>query len=93
MTSALQFASPVIAILFSIATTSANQGLHLKSYSEAQVEGCYIHNQTMGVCFDIGKGHMKLLKTTGEQILLYKEFGPDMLFYQVLDQAFIGQVE
>ena len=88
----LQLASSIVAILFSIAATSdsANQGLHLKSHSEAQVEGCYIHNETMGVCFDVSKGHMKLLKTTGEQILLYREFSPDMLFYQVLDQAFIG---
>ena len=90
MMSMLQLASSVVAFLFSIAATSANEGLHLKSYSEAQVEGCYIHNQTMGVCFDIGKGHIKLLKTTGEQILVYKELGPDMLSYQVLDQSFIG---
>ena len=78
-----------VAILLSIAAASADQGLHLKSYSEEQVEGCYIHNQTLGVCFDIGKGFMKLLKTTGEQIVLHKELGPKMLFYQVLDQAFI----
>lgn len=90
MMSMLQLASSIVAILFSIAAISANQGLHLKSHSEAQVEGCYIHNETMGVCFDIGKRHMKLLKTTGEQILLYRELGPEMLFYQVLDQAFIG---
>ena len=86
----IQLASSVVALLFFIAATSANEELHLKSYSEAQVEGCYIHNQTMGVCFDIGKGHIKLLKTTGEQILLYRELGPDMFFYQVLDQGFIG---
>ena len=90
MISMLQLASSVVALLFSITATSANEGLHLKSHSEAQVEGCYIHNQTMGVCFDIGKRHIKLLKTTGEQILHYRELGPDMLFYQVLDQAFIG---
>ena len=90
MTSMLQLASLVVAILFSMAASSADQGLHLKSHSEDQVEGCYIHNQTMGVCFDISKGFMRLLKTTGEQILLYKEFGPEMLSYQVLDQAFIG---
>ena len=86
----LHLASSVVALLFSITATSANEGLHLKSHSEAQVEGCYIHNQTMGVCFDIGKGHIKLLKTTGEQIVLYRELGPDMMFYQVLDQAFFG---
>lgn len=90
MTSMFQLASSVVAILFSMAATSADKGLHLKSHSENQVEGCYIHNQTMGVCFDISKGFMRLLKTTGEQILLYKEFGPEMLLYQVLDQAFIG---
>ena len=88
----LQLASSIVVILLfiNITATSANQRLRLKSHSEAQVEGCYIHNETMGVCFDIGKGHMKLLKTTGEQILLYRELGPDMLLYQVLDQAFIG---
>ena len=86
----IQLASSVVALVFCITATSAIEGLHLKSYSEAQVEGCYIHNQTMGVCFDIGKGHIKLLKTTGEQILLYRELGPDMFFYQVLDQGFIG---
>ena len=90
MISMLQLVSSVVALLFSIAATSANEGLHLKSYSEAQVDGCYVHNQTMGVCFDIGKGHIKLLKTTGEQLLLYRELGPDMFFYQVLDQGFIG---
>ena len=79
-----------VAILFSIEANSGDRALHLKSYSEEQVEGCYIHNQTLGVCFDISKGFMKLLKTTGEQILLYKELGPQMLFYEVLDQAFIG---
>ena len=86
----LQLAGSVVVLLSSIEATSANEGLHLKSNSETKVEGCYIHNQTMGVCFDIGKGHIKLLKTTGEQILLYRELGPDMMFYQVLDQAFIG---
>ena len=86
----LQLVSSVVALLFSIAATSANEGLHLKSYSEAQVEGCYVHNQTMGVCFDIGKGQIKLLKTTGKQILLYRKLGPDMFLYQVLDQGFIG---
>ena len=79
-----------VAILLSIAAASADRGLHLKSYSDEQVEGCYIHNQTLGVCFNISKGFTKLLKTTGEQIVLYKELGPKMLFYQVLDQAFIG---
>ncbi|XP_078350851.1 uncharacterized protein LOC144635639 [Oculina patagonica] len=79
-----------VAILFSIAATSADQALHLKSYSEDQVEGCYIHNQTLGVCFDIRKDLMKLLKTTGEQIVLHMKLGPEMLFYQVLDQTFIG---
>ena len=79
-----------VAILLSIVAASADQGLHLKSYSEEQVEGCYIHNQTLGVCFDIGKDSMKLLKITGEQIVLYKELGPKMFLYQALDQAFIG---
>ncbi|KAL9955007.1 hypothetical protein ACROYT_G042603 [Oculina patagonica] len=79
-----------VAILLSITATSGDRALHLKSYSEDEVEGCYIHNQTLGVCFDISEGFMKLMKTTGEQIVLYKKLGPEMLFYQVLDQAFVG---
>ena len=81
----------VVVILCLIGTVSADRlALNFKSYSEEKVEGCYIHNQTLGVCFDIGKGLMNLLKTTGEQIVLYKELGPKTIFYQVLDQAFIG---
>ncbi|KAJ7365375.1 hypothetical protein OS493_005482 [Desmophyllum pertusum] len=79
-----------IAILSSIAATSADQGLHLKSYSEEQVEGCYLHNQTLGVCFDIRKGLMKVIENERRTNCALLELGPEMFFYQVLDQAFIG---
>ena len=76
------------AMLFLTATISdakPAQGLHLNKYSEEQVKGCYIHNQTLGVCFDVRKGFMKMTKSTGEEIVLYVELGPGMNFYQVLD--------
>ena len=82
------------ATLYSIVAIShskpAGQGLRLQSYSEDEVKGCYEHNQTLGVCFDVKKGAMKIEKTTGEEIVNYQELGPDMFFYQVLDQAFVG---
>ena len=81
------------ATLFSVAAISdakLTQGLHLDKYSEEQVKGCYTHNQTLGVCFDVRKGFMKMTKSTGEEIVLYVELGPDVIFYQVLDQAFVG---
>lgn len=81
-------------VLFSTVAISdskpAVQGLRFDSYSEEQAKGCYIHNQTLGVCFDVQKGFMEIAKTTGEEIVLYMELGPDTMFYQVLDQAFVG---
>ena len=59
------------ATLFSIAVISGAklaQGLYLDKYSEEQVKGCYIHNQTLGVFFDVRKGFMKMTKSTGEEI-------------------------
>ena len=69
---------------------AADKGLHLKSYSEDEVKGCYEHNQTLGVCFDVKKGSMKIQKTTGEVIVLYQELGQDMFLCQILGQAFLG---
>ncbi|KAL9955001.1 hypothetical protein ACROYT_G042595 [Oculina patagonica] len=66
------------------------QGLHLESYSEQQVKGCYNYNQTLGICFGVRKGFMKLLKTTGEAIVFFQELGSNMFYYNVLDQGFIG---
>ena len=80
--------------LFSIVaisdSTPVTQGLRLLSYSEEEVKGCYEYNQTLGVCFDVKKGSMKIQKTTGEVIVYYEELGPGMFFYQVLEQAFVG---
>lgn len=69
---------------------ASQKGLHLRSYSEDEVRGCYEYNQTLGVCFDAKKGAMKIKKTTGEEIVHYRDLGHDMFLYQVLDQPFIG---
>ena len=66
------------------------QGLRLKSYSEKEIKGCYIYNQTFGACFDVKKGFIKITKTTGEEIVLYLELGQDMFFFQALGQAFVA---
>ena len=66
------------------------QGLRFQSYSEKQVKGCYDYNQTFGICFDVRQGFMKLLKTTGKKIVTYFKLGPNMFYYQVMDQGFIG---
>ena len=68
---------------------ASDKALHLKSYSEDEVKGCYEHNQTLAVCFDVKKGSMKILKTTGEELVHYQDLGGDM-FYQILDEAFIA---
>ena len=60
------------------------QGLNLKSYSEQQVKGCYNCNQTLDICFDVRKGFMKLLKTTGEVVELC------LIYNDIWDQGFIG---
>ena len=70
---------------------AADNGLHLKSYSEDGVKGCYEHSQALGVCFDVKQDSMKIQsKTTGEGIAHYLEIGQDISLYQILDQAFIG---
>jgi len=84
------------ATLYSIVAVShskpASQRLRLQSFSEEKVKGCYEHNQTLGVCFDVKKDSRKIAKTTGEEIVHYQELGPDMFFYEILDQAFVGSV-
>ncbi|KAL9955006.1 hypothetical protein ACROYT_G042602 [Oculina patagonica] len=66
------------------------QGLHLESYSEQQVKGCYNYNQTLGICFDVCKGFMKLLKKTEREIVFFQEYGSNMFYYEILDRGFIG---
>ena len=82
----------VVGTLCSVMASSDSEvGLRLlTTYSEKQVKGCYNYNQTLGICFDIRKSAMKLLKTTGEKIVFYMELGPNMFYYQVVDQGFIG---
>ncbi|KAJ7365378.1 hypothetical protein OS493_005485 [Desmophyllum pertusum] len=69
---------------------NAVQGLHLESYNEEQVQGCYNYNKTLGICFDIQRHSFELLKTTGEQIFVNHDLGPDSFLYQVLDLTFLG---
>ena len=69
---------------------AAGKVLHLKSYSEDGVKGCYEHNQTLGVCFDVKKDFIRIKKTSGEGLMHYEKLGKDMFLYQVSDQAFIG---
>ena len=82
------------ATLYSIVAISDSkptiQDLRLQSYSEDEVNGCYFYNQTLGVCFDVKKGSLKIRKTTGEGMIHYLELGPGMFLYQVLDQTFVG---
>ena len=66
------------------------QGLYLESFTEQQVKGCYIYNHTLGICFDVEKGFMKLLKTSGEVIVFYQELGSNTFYYSVLNEGFIG---
>ena len=80
----------VISMASSELRGSVPQGLRLTTYSEKQVKGCYNYNQTLGICFDVRKSSMQLLKTTGEKIVFYMQLGPNMFYYQVVDQGFIG---
>ena len=84
----------VVAVLCSMFAVSASMStvLRLDSYSEDQVKGCYIHNQTLGVCFELEKDSMKITKTNGEQVVFYTKLDHDLLYYQILDQGFIGWV-
>ena len=66
------------------------QGLRLENYSEQQVKGCYDYNQTLSICFDVGKDFMKLATKTGEEIVFHLELGPNMFYYNALGQGFIG---
>ena len=66
------------------------QGLRLESYSEQQVKGYYNYNQTLSICFDVGKDFMKLSTTTGEEIVFHMELGPNVFYDSVLSHGFIG---
>ena len=79
----------LIFALFSSYSTANEEALQLKSSSEDEVRGCYKHNQTLAVCFDVQKGSIKIQKSSGEGIVYYQELGPEMFLYQVLDKAFI----
>ncbi|KAL9955003.1 hypothetical protein ACROYT_G042597 [Oculina patagonica] len=85
----------VAATLCSVVSSSDSentvpQELRFQNYSEQRVKGCYNYNQTLGICFDVRRGAMKLLKTTGKAIVTYMKLGPNIFYYQVVDQGFIG---
>lgn len=88
--SALLVVATVLSIVAISHSKPAIQELRLDSYSEERVEGCFIYNQTLGVCFDVRKGFMKITKATGEEIAFYQELSKHEFFYQILDQAFVG---
>lgn len=88
--SAMLVVAGTISVMASSDLEASVQGLHLTTYSEKQVKGCYNYNQTLGICFDIRKRSMKLLKTTGEKIVFYMKLGPNTFYYQIVDQGFIG---
>ena len=87
---ALFTALTVVLVSLACSSVVADGGLHLKTYSEDEVKGCYEHNRTLGVCFDVKTGSVKIEKPTGEDIVDYQELGEDMFLYKVLDQAFVG---
>ena len=68
----------------------ANRGLQLKSSSKDEVSGCYVFNQTLAVCFNVQKDAIVIRKATGERLVQYYNLGPDMFYYQVMDQSFIA---
>ena len=77
-------------VSFSCFVAADSKRLLLQSYSNDGVQGCYEHNQTLGVCFDVKKGSLKITKTAGEGIMQYLKLGQDNFFYKVLDHAFAG---
>ncbi|PFX24270.1 uncharacterized protein LOC111331916 [Stylophora pistillata] len=70
---------------------SITQALHFEDYSEHRVKGCYYNNQTLGICFDIEQGSMKVMKTTGQIIVFYQKLGTNMFYYKIIDQDFLGR--
>ena len=65
---ALFTALTVVLVSLACSSVVADGGLHLKSYSEDEVKGCYEHNRTLGVCFDVKTGSVKVEKPTGAVI-------------------------
>lgn len=79
----------LVTVMSATRVTFSAKSLQLKNHSLGEVQGCYIHNHTLSVCFQIRKGFMKLLKMNGDEILHYRQLTPKMILYQVLDQAFV----
>ena len=87
----MAYLTVMVATLVSfVCATTADKGLRLKNYSEDGVKGCYEHNQTLGVCFDVKNDSLKIHKISGEGIVHHLQLDPNMFLYQVLDQSFVG---
>lgn len=90
----ISFLLTVVVFCCSVASCdckSSTQAFHFEDYSEQRVKGCYYHNQTLGICFDIEQGSIKLMETAGRIIVLYQELGTDMFYYKIIDQDFLGR--
>lgn len=79
-------------IIFSC-SSATDPGIQLNSYSQEEVSGCYVYNQTLGVCFDVKNGSIKLTrKSTGTVLAIFQDLGQNITLYQVLDKPFIRYV-
>lgn len=89
----ISFLLTVVVFCCSVASCdckSSTQAFHFEDYSEQRVKGCYYHNQTLGICFDIEQGSIKLMETAGRIIVLYQKLGTDTFYYKIIDQDFLG---
>ena len=86
------FSVTAVAVLCSMMTISCSKptGFRFDGFSEGHVKGCYIFNQTLGVCFEVEQDSIKIAKTSGKVIVRYTNLGQHMFFYQIMDQGFIG---
>lgn len=64
-------------------------GLELAEYTE-EIRGCYYYNETVSLCFDVRPDMMKLLKTRGDILVFFAEFGKGLTLFQILENRFIG---
>lgn len=79
-------------IIFSC-SSATDPGIQLNIYSQEEVSGCYVYNQTLGVCFDVKNGSIKLTrKSTGTVLAIFQDLGQNITLYQVLDKPFIRYV-
>lgn len=85
--------SVICFIAYSIAPapTCDTTFLRVERLSNDYTKGCYSHNTTMGLCFDIRPGYIRLSKkNNGENIVLFYEIGGKLFYYKILDHSFFG---